>query len=154
MFPDVLSNIDIDTVLNNFSGYIGCFCKDELKPLKIPKNQTSFAVINAGDRSTGGSHWRCYFNDPNDEHINYFDPYGVVPDANTLTFLKKSKKKILYNTSQLQDIESTACGYYCLYFILSRIQNKPMYDIVMNLKQNGGNEEFIQGFRNKLNNLF
>jgi len=154
MLPDILSNLDIDRVLNNFDGYISCVCKDELTGLTIPKNQISFAVINAGDRATGGSHWRGYFNDPKDDHIDYFDPYGVVPDVQTLAFLRKANKKILYNTSQLQDIESTACGYYCLYFILSRIQNKPMYDIVMNLKQNGGNEKFIQDFRNKLNSLF
>ena len=46
------------------------------------------------------------------------------------TKLKHSGKKILYNTSQIQDIKSSACGWYCYYFITMRSKGKSFYDII------------------------
>lgn len=151
MLPSILSNFDIDKVFENVEGYNGCTSKDLLTKWKLPKNKVSFGVINLQDSDEGqGSHWVCYFNDPNEKYACYFDSFGIIADPTILKFLRKSKKEILYSTTQLQSIASSACGYYCIYFILERLKGTSYYDIIYQLDTNGRNEKFIQKFRKNL----
>ena len=117
----ILSNEDMDSMFQNMKGYLGTHSKDLLSSIKIPKKYPSFAIINMQDEDKGtGSHWVAMYNDPDDKkHIYYFDSYGVVPPADVEKWLKTTGKEILYNTSQIQNIKSTSCGWYCVCFVFN-----------------------------------
>jgi len=72
-------------------------------------------VINL-DTSTGpGTHYTLYMNVPDAPHIYYFDSFGVLPPPEVEKWLKTAGKPIAYSSSQVQPVQSSLCGYYCVY---------------------------------------
>tara|TARA_B100001971_G_scaffold45677_1_gene40579 strand:- start:388 stop:849 length:462 start_codon:yes stop_codon:yes gene_type:complete len=61
----------------------------------------------------GGSHWTALYR-IGKTNI-YFDSFGVAPPYDIIQQLHN--QDICYFDDQIQDIESTACGYFCLVFL-------------------------------------
>jgi len=140
----ILSNEDLDHMFENRPEYLGTFSKDLLSTVKIPKTVPSFAVINLQDEDKGtGTHWVAMFNDPNDKkYIYYFDSYGVVPPADVEVWLKKKTgKQVLYSTSEIQNLKSTSCGWFCAAFIYNSLMEQPFLDFV-NLFDRSGDKKY------------
>jgi hypothetical protein len=100
--------------------------KDDM-PKKIQCNESG--IVNLENSDSNGSHWVAYFNYPSFDHVEYFDSFGIVPPPLIESYLKTSKKLIVYNSIQYQHITSILCGWYCLLFINERYNNKKPYDI-------------------------
>ena len=98
---NVTSSTYIDSVCKNIRGYHGCFIKD-----KLPKLERGFYVINLD----GTSHWTCLCID---DDCYYFDSFGFLAP----TEVEKKIGKYYWNDGDVQDIDSSACGYYCIAFI-------------------------------------
>ena len=109
-----MTNRQIDEYFANKSGYIGCMSKDEFTTIK---NELNYLVINLEDSDAGnGTHWVCLLN--SNTYCYYFDSFGFPPPENVRQIIKRDlNKRIVYNTSQIQNEKSSLCGYYCLYFI-------------------------------------
>ena len=140
----ILSNQDFDDHFGNQKEYLGTFSKDLLASVKIPKTVPSFAIINMQDDDKGtGTHWVAMFNDPADkDYVYYFDSYGVVPPADVEAWLKKKTgKQVLYNTSEIQNLKSTSCGWYCIAFIYNSLMEQPFLDFV-NIFDQSGDKKF------------
>ena len=111
MKSNSLSNIDITNILRAQGIEInGIFMKDEL-PKKLKKG---FYVINLASNTdnNGGTHWTAFYYGSDDNY--YFDAFGFIAPME----VDKRLKSYVYNTSQIQDINSTACGFYCIGFII------------------------------------
>lgn len=93
---------ELDEMCKNISEYHGCFIKNQL-----PKLQNGFYIINLN----GHSHWCCLYMDGNQHY--YFDPFGFVPP----TEVENKIKPYYYNDEQIQDMNDSSCGYYCVAFI-------------------------------------
>lgn len=93
---------------------VGIFNRDELLH---SKRRNGFYLINmeASNDENGdgeqGSHWVCFYCD--DYNALYFDAFGVIPPLEIMYFLKLHEV-ILYNKKQIQNIDDTSCGWYCL----------------------------------------
>lgn len=112
--------------------FLGVFSKDKL-PAKISDGES--VVINLQNFDEGsGSHWTCVYNDPDKQDIEYFDSYGFPGGDEIKDFMKTSGKKPTYCTNEIQSLNenSIVCGYYCIYYILSRIKGIDKYDVVYN----------------------
>lgn len=109
MVDNSLSNKEIDIILKNYKRFGGCYSKDNLPELKT----NYYYIINLEDSDAGsGTHWTCLYMKDDDFGI-YFDPMSYPPPKN----LDDMITTILWNPVQIQDINSTACGYYCIVFI-------------------------------------
>ena len=111
MKSNSLSNIDITNILRAQGIEInGIFMKDEL-PTRLKKG---FYVVNLASNSdnNGGTHWTTLYYSSADSF--YFDAFGFIAPME----VDKRLKSYVYNTSQIQDINSTACGFYCIGFII------------------------------------
>lgn len=110
----IISGKDIDNVYKDNSNYGGFHSKNIL-PNKIQKK---FYIINMDDFGSGkgGTHWVMVYN-IKPYHCVYFDSFGVIPPYDVIKFMKKSKKKCVYNDIQVQHLNSTACGWFCFYVI-------------------------------------
>lgn len=129
---DTLSNIDLETALKNVKYFRGVYSMDNL-PKKINKNE--YTIVNL-DKSTGpGTHWVLIANRSNDDHIYYFDSFGIGPSEEITRYLKTSKKPIMYSNAQLQKTLSSRCGFFCLYLIQQLENKKSFYDSIFSLKQ-------------------
>jgi hypothetical protein len=112
--PDrTLSDVQIDHYYRGNEAFGGCYCKDQVRR-KSP--QGKFWVLNMDDSTDprGGTHWVLVFDCRPDICI-YADSYGVSPPPVIAAFLKRSKKPVLYTKDDYQGMNSTACGYFCLY---------------------------------------
>ena len=59
-----------------------------------------------------GTHWVVfYYNKPLTSI--YFDSFGFPPPED----VEEVIKEYIYNDEDIQDLESTACGYFCIAFI-------------------------------------
>jgi hypothetical protein len=102
----------------------GIIFKDEL-PAKLETNKAYF--INLEDEYDGkgmlntGSHWTCFIivKYPNGElDPMYFDAYGMPPPEIVKDkMMKFCKKKIPFNTKDIQSLMANACGWYCCAYL-------------------------------------
>ena len=94
----------------------------------LPKRQLGAYVINLDDHDEPGSHWVAVYDDG--KMVEYFDSYGQPPTC--LNFLGQTFQ---FSTVTLQPLLSQACGYYCCYFLIHRIQGFSMPDILQLLNR-------------------
>src|SRR5882757_1976165 len=127
-----LNNSDIEKILRNklshlnFKNFRGVFSKNIL-PIQV--NENEFGVIN-NDSFGSGTHWVSYYNNSKEKNIEFFDSFGLPPAEEIKNFLLKSNKNIEYNSSQIQDNKSAACGYFCINYILSRNKGICLLDFI------------------------
>ena len=84
-------------------------------------------IINLQTSKEKGSHWVLC----SKKFKIYFDSYGVVPIKNIDTYLDKGS--FIYNTIQVQKINTKICGQLCL-FVLDKLEGGSKFeDIVLSL---------------------
>lgn len=117
---NTLSDKEIDEILKNYKiQYNGIFEKDCLP--KILKD--GFYVINLQSSTEGnGTHWCCLYK-INDVYAIYFDAFGEVPPQD----VEEKLKYYIYNHKDIQNINSSSCGFYCIGFIkfMSKYPDNP-----------------------------
>jgi hypothetical protein len=88
----------------------------------LPKKlQNGWYIINLQSSTAGnGTHWTCFKYDSIYPLI-YFDSMGFEPP---IEIMEHGKNTILYNSKQIQDYGSSACGYFCIGLILSDFKKK------------------------------
>ena len=128
---NTLSDRDIIEILKNQNIHIhGIFMKDEL-PSKLTKG---FYIINLQSSTEGnGTHWVALYYNPVFSY--YFDAFGFIAPME----VQNKIKPYAYNDKQIQDLNSSSCGYYCIAFIMflygkQDIEN--LYRIFINLFSN------------------
>jgi predicted class III extradiol MEMO1 family dioxygenase len=91
---------------------------------------------------------------PKDKNNYYFDSYGVEPPEDVIKWMKKDNKKIVYNTTEIQHIDSTSCGYYCIMFIIWMLRGGDYIDFIHKFEDTGdihlNNEKVLVGYLNSL----
>ena len=98
--------------------YRGVFMRDEeLPPLKDGKY-----IFNLDDESNTGTHWTALIVTTQRKPNIYFDSMGFSPPEEIIKFAKSKGDELYYSTVAVQDDNSSACGYFVLYF-LKYIQN-------------------------------
>ena len=111
---------EINLKLKRNTAFLGTFAINELEEIKI-SNYPSFAIINMGERLSGGNHWiaiAIYFND-----LYLCDSLGgLIPESSIPQQLIKFLYPLLIHrkfhmTKQLQPETSGLCGFYCTAFI-------------------------------------
>ena len=105
-----LSSDEINMMLKGCPNFHGIYCKDELPSMLKP----GWYIINMQDSRDGnGTHWVCF---KTGKPLIYFDSFGIQPP---IEVLRKAGGDILFNQLQIQDIDSTACGWFCIACIKS-----------------------------------
>jgi hypothetical protein len=140
-----LSNLEINNLMDGIKNFRGVFMKDELP--KIMGSDESI-IINLDSSKNDGTHWVCAYNDKFSKYVYYFDSYGVLPPINVVKYLNTSGKTILYNTSQLQSLISSMCGYYCVFICKELYKHKSFYDTVyaLNRLNKNDNDMFLKKY--------
>ena len=120
---NTLSNIDIEEILKSQKIKVTVYMKDEL-PLTLKRG---FYVINLQSSTVGsGTHWTALYY--NSKHSYYFDPFGFIAP----TQVEQKLNEYTFNNKQIQNLKSTACGYYCIAFIIfmNKRKNKKLGFII------------------------
>jgi hypothetical protein len=124
-----LTNTDIDSLAKQFNipKFLGCFIRDDVPKLKVGES----CIINLNGRS----HWTALIR-LSDGYF-YMDSFGIIAPR-SLEHLD-----YIYSEVDLQSMCSSACGFYCLAFLISMNRGKSgetMYS------------QFIDAFKSKEKN--
>jgi hypothetical protein len=130
-----LSNFDIIDIIKDLKldyCFGGIFSKDQL-----PKDlmRTKFYIVNMESSNVGnGSHWVAfYYNNPLTSI--YFDSFGFVAPLQ----VENRINPYIFNDAEVQDYNSSACGYFCIAFIKflhSKQDKQEAYKAFLNLFKN------------------
>ena len=106
-----LSDTDIKKIINAQGVKLnGIYMRDEFNKQKL---KAGFYVVNMQSSKDGnGTHWVCLYYTPN--YSFYYDPYGFIAP----TEIDVKIRPYIYNTIDNQSYNSSACGYFCIAFII------------------------------------
>ncbi len=125
----VLSNFDLFRIAEEKRIPLNdVIAKDEIKKLKKDGNY----IINLENHNQGGSHWTALI--LSKKNCLYCDSFGMPPPEQLYLFLEKKYKKVDFSRKEIQDMDSTLCGYFCLEFF-KIMRDHPNGTLVNNLHQ-------------------
>lgn len=120
----MLTNYDlIDAGAKYDIPIVGVYSKNKLPP--YTDIHEGGYIINLQDDADeygnplDGSHWTGFYVEKNKKgksDVVYFDSFGGGPSISVQNFLRPLSP-YAYNKDVIQNINSTVCGYYVLYFI-------------------------------------
>ena len=103
----------------------------DLLPDYIDRTQRSAYVINTDRHDKPGSHWVVvYFSGTN--RCEFFDTFSRPPSAfvpEIATFIRNNSDSVIYNKRVLQNLASSACGYYCVHFVIGKARGYTLHKI-------------------------
>ena len=147
--PEFHENIPMNNFdLLKWCEYLNIPIKDVLsRDETIPHNhmQTLF-IYNLEPSYMGGSHWVTTY--VKNGIINYFDSFGMPPFQELVNHAKKKNLTLLHQSDQIQNLLTTTCGYFCLYFLNEMSKGRSYYDLlkVFNIHDTIKNEKFIENY--------
>lgn len=117
-----LTNVRLESILRGCARTCGpsvVLCKDQLASICSPDAYRRNYVINMQSSTAGnGTHWTCVTYSHDGQSMFYFDSFGGEIPTDVAAWLKRSGKPTYYNNVQIQDFNSTNCGWYCLMFLI------------------------------------
>lgn len=125
MFSHQLQQI-VQRDVRTGSQFLGVYAADEL-PERMPPQ--TMAIVNCCNRYKPGGHWLALFQNSN-ETLEIFDSFGLNPNVYNLRDKLPLSSVIAYSAKQLQSIDSTVCGQYCLYYCYKKARGSALSDIV------------------------
>ena len=117
---------------------------------KVPHNhkQTLF-IYNLEPSYMRGSHWTSAY--VKDNVINYFDSFGMMPFQEMVDHAKKQNVTLLHQDQQIQNLYSSTCGYFCLYFLNEMNKGVSYFDLLQVFRKDTNyNEKYIERYFKKL----
>ena len=142
------SNIDLENWIDYLTlrdKFAGIYSHDQITKDIIKSNKGKFFILNLDSSQNDGTHWVCFYNNKNQDVIEYFDSYGIAP-INTII----QNFNYIYNSNQYQSYKSKSCGYYSVYYIFKRYHGESYYNIIkeFNLTNIDDNQKIIKNFFN------
>ena len=126
-----LSNDDIDSYLKKFPLYRGTYsCRH------LPKIEKGVYIVNMDiSPNGGGTHWTLVSNlEP--KRIIYFDPFGLPPNTFTDKWMRSSHKPLFYSNLDYQNLDSNACGYFCVDVAQQLLKGRKIDDVIKGFSKN------------------
>jgi hypothetical protein len=124
-----LYDYQINDVFKQCKNYGGCIARMNLKQSDAKKHK--FYVLNMeANPNSSGTHWVCLWN-CNQKYVFYCDSFGAPPPENVVKFMKKTGKECLYSDMMLQDMNSSSCGWFCVFSLLELLKGKSPVDILL-----------------------
>ena len=147
--PKFHKNIPISNYdLLKWCKYLNIPIKDVLsRDETVPHNHMqALFIYNLEPSYMGGSHWVATY--VKNGIINYFDSFGMPPFQEIVDHARKKNSILLHQNNQIQNINTTTCGYFCLYFLNEMSKGRSYYDLlkVFNIHNTMKNEKYIENY--------
>jgi hypothetical protein len=129
------SPIDFDKIVDGKCVWPTLCNIDIAKEYKNGKDKFGI-ILNLDTHDGEGSHWVAMFIDLKNKYVFYFESTGSTMPSEVKTLIEKVKKQALTIGIELKDMDNmkvrhqygkSECGMYCLYFIITLLEetNKP-----------------------------
>ena len=121
------------------------------RDLTVPHNhKMALFIYNLEPSYMSGSHWVATF--VKDGRINYFDSFGLPPFQEIVNHAEKKNLTLIHQNNQIQDLSTTTCGYFCLYFLNEMNKGSSYFELlqVFDVHDTMKNEIFIERYFKKI----
>ena len=136
---DGLSNFDIDEIMSRYPEFMGTIAHDQIHSHILPKitpKSIGCFIINTDTSGKPGTHWQAMYFDATphgDNEIDFYDSFGDEASDMILQGTKSISDKLMANTYlkfkenmiKKQHDKSTNCGFFCMKFLIDRLNGKP-----------------------------
>lgn len=128
--------------------YLGTFAIDTIPCIsKYP----SCLIINNQTSIQNGQHWIAIFFNSN-KTAEFFDSYGNPPIFYGLNYyINKYSSTYIFNHKQVQSINSSNCGYYCVLFLLFKSRGLSMETYLSHFKDSNLNDKMLDKLKKQFN---
>jgi len=134
-----MNTIQIERALRHINDFDGCYSIDTLPA------HPRLLICNTDPSDKPGEHWICI--GVRDDIGEYFDSYGMSPNATLIRYMNSVCKHWTFNAKQLQSIISRVCAHYCIYYIVLKSKGFTMTDIVSSFSDDTSfNDCFVHAF--------
>lgn len=119
--------------------FLGVYALDQLpENVELVRRDRWFLVCNCCPSTRIGEHWIAIFYERGSGEVEFFDSFGLPPDAydaRLLAFLDSLWMigALTYNNTPLQSLDSDACGHYCVLFGVARCRGLAFLDVIHKL---------------------
>ena len=113
----------------------------------LPHNhKQALFIYNLEPSYMSGSHWVATY--VKNGIINYFDSFGLPPFQELVDHARKKNLTLLHQNNQIQNINTTTCGYFCLYFLNEINKGNSYFDLlkVFDIHDTTKNEKYIENY--------
>ena len=116
------------------------------RDVTVPHNhKLAIFIYNLEPSYMSGSHWVTTY--VRDGVINYFDSFGMYPFQEMVDHAKRKNLTLLHQNQQIQNLHTTTCGYYCLYFLNEMHKGVDYFDLLQVFSfDTDKNEKFIEKY--------
>ena len=116
------------------------------RDMKVPHNhKEALFIYNLEPSYMNGSHWVSTY--VKDNVINYFDSFGMYPFQEMVDHAKRKNLTLLHQNQQIQRLNTTTCGYFCLYFLNEMHKGVDYFDLLQVFDfDTMENEKFIEKY--------
>ena len=139
-----MSNYD----LLKWCKYLNIPIKDVLsRDETVPHNHMQpLFIYNLEPSYMSGSHWVATY--VKNGIINYFDSFGMPPFQEIVNHAKRKNMTLIHQSDQIQNLLTTTCGYFCLYFLNEMCKGRSYYDSLkmFNIHNTMKNEKYIENY--------
>lgn len=150
-----LWNYQIDKIMKPFKLFIKTITMDELD--NMIKYIFDNKILKGSFILNVGNHWTAIYYDFENEYVlEYYDPFGDPPKSKIINLFKDLILKLnidvfvkfKINRIQQQDVRTSNCGWFSMYFLIMRYNNYTFKYITKfkNIKQE---EKNIEDLKNK-----
>ena len=113
------------------------------------QHKLALFIYNLEPHYMSGSHWVTTY--VRDGTINYFDSFGMPPFQELVNHAKEKTLNLLHQNRQIQNLYTTTCGYFCLYFLNEMHKGVDYFDLLQVFSfDTEENEKFIEDYFCKL----
>jgi len=116
----------------------------------VPHNhKQAMFIYNLEPSYMSESHWIATY--VKDNVINYFDSFGMPPFQEIVDHVKKKNWTLLHQNQWIQHLNTTTCGYFCLYFLSEMHKGVDYFDLLHLFSfDTMKNEKFIENYFKKM----
>ena len=110
----------------------------------LPHNhKQALFIYNLESSYMSGSHWAATY--VKNGIINYF---GMPTFQEIVNHAPRKNMTLLHQNNQIQNINTTTCGYFCLYFLNEMNKGKTYFDLlkVFDIHDTIKNEKFLERY--------
>jgi len=129
--------------------FLGVYARNQIPSFDKFTRYPAYFICNTDTASGRGKHWvvfyfvSCTSLEFFDSFAHIFSDYGFK----TLPTLYPNLQEIIHVNRRIQNYNSCVCGQYCLYFLLHRIQNYSLEQILLSFSFHNTAWNDIQVYR-------
>lgn len=132
---------ELQTILDNNIhtrrlGTCRVVARDQL-PASIDMTKTAGFILNTDPSFRPGEHWTALFYNGLGTW-EFFDSFGLPPrHREVINFIERhSKRPWSYNTYMLQQLLSSTCGLYAVYFLITKARGGTLHTVLRHFRSN------------------